>query len=149
MQVAKRFGTEVCVVKETADGDIDTEHLQLLLNTSGGLPGLTVVSISHIPTSSGRVYDAAAVGRCVSAHPGAPLLTALLTTHYPAHCCEHRGSGCKWTIVAAASCADYSGCKLPIVRVPRCWLSNLRFRVLNCPQTPTTRRSFSFFSMGR
>lgn len=65
----KRYGTEICVAAETASGGIDLEYLKDLLRSrpSGSF---TVVSISHIPTSSGRVYDAEAVGAVLKRYPG-------------------------------------------------------------------------------
>ena len=71
LQVQKRFGTEIQVVQETEDGDIDLQHLDTLLQ-SRDTDSFTLVSITHIPTSSGRVYDAEGVGAVVAQYPGAP-----------------------------------------------------------------------------
>lgn len=68
-QVQKRYGTDIRVAAETPSGGIDLEYMEDILRSrpSGSF---TVVSISHIPTSSGRVYDAAAVGALVKRYPG-------------------------------------------------------------------------------
>lgn len=59
LQLARRTGVDIDVIPETPDGDIDTVALEAMLST--GKPPV-LVSICHVPTSSGRVYDAAAVG---------------------------------------------------------------------------------------
>jgi aspartate aminotransferase-like enzyme len=77
VQVAKRFGTAIQVIDETPDGDVDLEHLErLLADKNSEYEGFTVVSITHVPTSSGRVYDAEGVGAVVAHHPGARRRTA-------------------------------------------------------------------------
>jgi hypothetical protein len=88
-QVARRFGVTIQVIHETTDGDIDIQHLDELLH-SREFQGFTLVSISHIPTSSGRVYDAAAVGRSVARHPGTHSPPAL-DAHGP---CSNCTSSC-------------------------------------------------------
>jgi hypothetical protein len=74
VQVQERFGTEVIVLRETEEADLDLDHLEEVLQAGPGSrgdgAGFTLVSISHIPTSSGRVYDAEGVGRIVSHFPG-------------------------------------------------------------------------------
>ncbi|KAF6262168.1 aminotransferase class V [Scenedesmus sp. NREL 46B-D3] len=70
LQVQKRSGVRVEVIQETPDGDINIPHLQQLLAQQ---PRPALVSISHVPTSSGRVYDAAAVGAAAAA-AGVPFL---------------------------------------------------------------------------
>jgi hypothetical protein len=74
LQVRRRFGVEVHTLKETPDGDISISHLESLLEDGRDKgpegSGVTVVSISHIPTSSGRVYDAGAVGATVAKYAG-------------------------------------------------------------------------------
>jgi aspartate aminotransferase-like enzyme len=68
-QVQKRYGTEIRVVMETPSGGLNLEYLNDVLRSRP--PGsFTVVSISHIPTSSGRVYDAQAVGTLLKRYPG-------------------------------------------------------------------------------
>ncbi|PRW58845.1 aminotransferase class V [Chlorella sorokiniana] len=59
LQLAGRTGVSLEVIPETPDGDINTAALQRMLGSS---PKPVLVAISHIPTSSGQVYDAAAVG---------------------------------------------------------------------------------------
>ncbi len=51
------------------EGDIDIKALEGMLSRSTA----RLVAITHIPTSSGRVYDAAAVGRVTHA-AGVPYL---------------------------------------------------------------------------
>lgn len=71
LQMQKRFGVDIRIIEETPDGVLDLQHLQELLErASDETKGLILVSISHIPTSSGRVYDAVAVGRIVHQFPG-------------------------------------------------------------------------------
>lgn len=70
LQMQKRVGIRIDVVNETAQGDIDLEHLEELVG-SGAQPKL--IAINHIPTSSGRVYDAHGVGKIANAH-GVPFL---------------------------------------------------------------------------
>mmetsp|Transcript_29833 Transcript_29833/g.84086 ORF Transcript_29833/g.84086 Transcript_29833/m.84086 type:complete len:273 (+) Transcript_29833:1527-2345(+) len=66
-----RFGVTIEVIPEDADGDIDLVALQSMLMAEDNLPAL--VAVTHVPTSSGRVYDAAAVG-ALTAAAGVPLL---------------------------------------------------------------------------
>ncbi|KAL4425946.1 hypothetical protein ABPG75_009962 [Micractinium tetrahymenae] len=63
LQLAKRTGVLIEVIPETEEGDIDLAALRGMLQPGGaaGRPPV-LVSISHVPTSSGRVYDAAGVG---------------------------------------------------------------------------------------
>jgi aspartate aminotransferase-like enzyme len=72
VQAQKRFGVKLHILEETPEGDVNIPHLKSLLKDAEGPgdPGLTVVSISHIPTSSGRVYNAQVVGAAVAEHPG-------------------------------------------------------------------------------
>eukprot|EP00892_Ulva_mutabilis_P000846 jgi/Ulvmu1/10762/UM068_0052.1 len=68
LQAQKRYGTRITVVREREDSSLDVGHLQELLAGRNG-SACNVVSISHIPTSSGRVYDAEAVGAVVKEFP--------------------------------------------------------------------------------
>jgi len=70
LQVAQRFGAKIEVIPETPDGDIDSKALAAML--VGPTPP-RLVAITHVPTSSGRVYDAAAVGAATRA-AGVPYL---------------------------------------------------------------------------
>ena len=49
-QVAKRTGATVEVIPETEDGDIDLAALECLVRQE---PRPALISISHVPTSSG------------------------------------------------------------------------------------------------
>ena len=66
LQLAKRTGVQIQVVPETAQGDIDLQALEALILAGERRPRL--ISITHVPTSSGRVYDAAGVGRLARRH---------------------------------------------------------------------------------
>lgn len=70
LQMQRRVGISIQVVNETPQGDIDLEHLEELVKPEAQ-PKL--ITISHIPTSSGRVYDAHSVGKVAKAH-GVPFL---------------------------------------------------------------------------
>ncbi|GMH34098.1 hypothetical protein BSKO_01932 [Bryopsis sp. KO-2023] len=59
LQAKKRHNISIEVVKETPEGDLDLDHLREL---AAGSKKPKLISISHIPTSSGRVYDAIGVG---------------------------------------------------------------------------------------
>lgn len=65
LQMQKRSGIRIETINETRDGDVDLEHLEELV-TVGDLPKL--ISISHVPTSSGRVYNAKGIGQIANAH---------------------------------------------------------------------------------
>ena len=67
LQLAKRTGVEIQVVPETAEGDIDLAALEALI-LQADRPRPRLISITHVPTSSGRVYDAAGVGRLARKH---------------------------------------------------------------------------------
>lgn len=74
LQLAKHTGISIEVVPETDDGDVDIPALQRMLASNGPLGRPPVlVSLTHVPTSSGRVYDAAAVGAACRA-AGVPFL---------------------------------------------------------------------------
>lgn len=77
-QMQQRFGTAIHVLRETGSRDLDLDHLEELLSTNPVADdALTLVSITHIPTSSGRIYDAEGVGAVVTRHPGAQCMTVL------------------------------------------------------------------------
>lgn len=66
LQIQKRLGVEIVVIPDTPDGCLDLEFLEEYLHAATasehqGSPTI-LVSITHVPTSSGKVYDAAAVG---------------------------------------------------------------------------------------
>ncbi|KAL4418819.1 hypothetical protein ABPG77_008704 [Micractinium sp. CCAP 211/92] len=63
LQLAMRTGVVIDVIPETDEGDIDLQALHDRLQPAGSTGRAPVlVTISHVPTSSGRVYDAAGVG---------------------------------------------------------------------------------------
>lgn len=61
LQLKKRFKIEVDVIPETAEGDICLSSLEQEINDASKAP-VVLISLTHIPTSSGRVYDAQRVG---------------------------------------------------------------------------------------
>jgi cysteine desulfurase / selenocysteine lyase len=87
LQAAARHGTTIQLLPEDAEGELDIDALRsLLLANSGGGGGLeagtppesqsqspVLIALSHIPTSSGRVLDAAAIG-AVAAEARVPFL---------------------------------------------------------------------------
>ncbi len=60
----KRFGVITKRINSLANGDLDTSHLEFLINEEQ--PKL--VAISHIPTNSGLVQDVTAVGAICKKH---------------------------------------------------------------------------------
>ena len=62
LQLARRFSLRVSVVGDDALGQIDVQHLQTLLATER----VGLVCVTHIPTSSGLVNPAEAVGAVCS-----------------------------------------------------------------------------------
>ena len=109
LQMQKRIGIGIEVVPETEEYDIDLEHLEKVLMSGGG--GNTkkpvLISITHIPTSSGRVYDVAGVGRLAKKYGVPYLLDA----------CQSVGHIC--TDVQAIQCDFLSGTGRKFLRAPR------------------------------
>jgi selenocysteine lyase/cysteine desulfurase len=58
LQVAKRTGAKVEVVPDTATGEIDVDRLEEMIDDR-----VKLISINHVPTNTGLVNPAAAVGR--------------------------------------------------------------------------------------
>ena len=71
MQVSKRTGTVIELIPEDEHGDFDIPALHSLIKNGSRKPAL--LAVCHIPTSSGHVYDAAAVGAVARQH-GVPYL---------------------------------------------------------------------------
>ncbi|BDA50632.1 probable cysteine desulfurase [Coccomyxa sp. Obi] len=71
LQMAKRTGVAIEVIPEDDEGDISLPALEVLITQGDRKPAL--IAITHVPTNSGRVYDAAGVGRLAQAH-GVPYL---------------------------------------------------------------------------
>lgn len=73
LQLSKRTGIHIKIIPETDTGDIDLLWLDGVLkqkqqqqqpkNTGSGFGSIALVSINHVPTSSGRVYNVAGVGK--------------------------------------------------------------------------------------
>lgn len=68
LQQARKTGAELVVVPNDANGQIDLEQLEVLIDER-----VKLISISHIPTGGGLVNPAAAVGRIARKH-GIPYL---------------------------------------------------------------------------
>lgn len=94
------------VVGETSDHDIDLSDLDARLSRLGDRAAL--VSVTHVPTSSGRVYDAAGVGRVTRAHGMPYLLDA----------CQSVGQ--MPIDVAEIGCDFLTGTSRKYLRGPRC-----------------------------
>lgn len=75
LQLQRRTGIDIKVIPETPAGDLDLPALERLLEIDGSSPGsrVVLVAINHVPTSSGRTYDAAGVGALTRA-AGVPFL---------------------------------------------------------------------------
>lgn len=58
LQLRRRFGIEIHVIGETEEGDIDVEALELVICSKK----IRLISLPHVPTNSGRVYDVVKVG---------------------------------------------------------------------------------------
>lgn len=102
------------MVRELESGALDLQHLQELLR-GRRRDACNVVSVSHIPTSSGRVYDAEALGAVLRLSPGTP--------PPPIPCSRHQGSGSSqtWPEIAAAELlhGTSGGCRRTC---PRCFI---------------------------
>jgi selenocysteine lyase/cysteine desulfurase len=75
LQLARRTGVRIEVVPETAAGDVDLQALEEAI-LRPGKPRPVLISLTHVPTSSGRVYDAAGVGVVAKKHGVLYLLDA-------------------------------------------------------------------------
>jgi len=75
LQLKKRFKIEVEVIPETAKGDICLSSLEREINDGSKGP-VALISLTHIPTSSGRVYDAEGVGKLAKKYEIVYLLDA-------------------------------------------------------------------------
>eukprot|EP00890_Picochlorum_soloecismus_P003125 jgi/Picsp_1/3813/NSC_01325-R1_aminotransferase class v len=75
LQLKKRFKIEVEVIPETAEGDICLSSLEQEINDGSKRPAV-LISLTHIPTSSGRVYDAEGVGKLANKYEIVYLLDA-------------------------------------------------------------------------
>ncbi|KAK9901374.1 hypothetical protein WJX75_009053 [Coccomyxa subellipsoidea] len=71
LQVAKRTGVRIEVIPEDADSDIDISALEESIVRGDRKPAL--LAFTHIPTNSGRVYNAEAIGAVAKRH-GVPFL---------------------------------------------------------------------------
>lgn len=57
LQVARRYGVEIRVVRDDEHGQLDVEHLAALLED-----GARLVAVTHVPTNGGLVNPAAEIG---------------------------------------------------------------------------------------
>lgn len=105
LQIQKRFGVDIVIVPETVDGCIDLVFLEQYLQHPSKHPVL--ISITHIPTSSGKVYDAAAVGALAKKYGVLYLLDA----------CQSVG---QWDVnVQEIQCDFLTGTGRKFLRAPR------------------------------
>lgn len=58
LQARQRFGIEIDVVPDNANGEIDLDALEVALDR----PGVRLVSLTHVPTSGGLINPATEVG---------------------------------------------------------------------------------------
>lgn len=68
LQVARRYGAEVTVVPDGADGAIDPDALEAAMDGT-----VKLIAITHVPTNNGLVAPVEAVGKIARAH-GVPYL---------------------------------------------------------------------------
>ncbi|EIE20090.1 PLP-dependent transferase [Coccomyxa subellipsoidea C-169] len=71
LQVARRTGVRIEVIPEDADNDVDIAALEDSIVRGDRKPAL--LAFTHIPTNSGRVYSAEAIGAVAKCH-GIPFL---------------------------------------------------------------------------
>lgn len=126
LQLSKRTGALVSVVPEDYDGDVDLKILEEMLQgdlrralrTHGVHHGPwqlehasrletrckapVLLAVTHVPTSSGKVYDAAAIGRLAKKHRVPYLLDACQSIGQmpldvrELHCDFMTGTVCYW-----------------------------------------------------
>ncbi|DBA75470.1 TPA: hypothetical protein ACH3X1_010723 [Trebouxia sp. C0004] len=72
LQAIKRQQVEVEIIPEDAEGDVDILALEKLVAAGTSKPAL--IAITHIPTSSGRVYTHAAAVGAIAQREGIPYL---------------------------------------------------------------------------
>lgn len=63
LQLKEKRGVEIRVARMAAEGGVDLEHLESLVDANTKL-----ISITHMPSSSGEIVDVAAVGRIARKH---------------------------------------------------------------------------------
>jgi cysteine desulfurase / selenocysteine lyase len=71
LQVAREFGVEINVIGNDAHGQLDVEELRDTVDER-----VTLISLTHVPTSGGLVNPAAAVGKIAREHDTLFLLDA-------------------------------------------------------------------------
>lgn len=74
LQLRKRFKIRLHIVDETREGDIDVDALERLIQNNEN--NIVLISLPHVPTNSGRVYDVARVGEVARRHKVLFLLDA-------------------------------------------------------------------------
>lgn len=80
LQIAKRTGARIDVIPDTPEGDICLQSLKNILQSKH----VVLISLSHVSTSSGRVYDASGVGHLAHKYNVPFLLDACQSVgHFP------------------------------------------------------------------
>lgn len=103
LSLQKRFGVKIITVKNTASGEIDLDDLEEKLRTYTP----RMVSVTHVPTSSGLVQPVAAIGEIVGRYD----------TLYMLDACQSLG---QMDVDAVATRADFiSGTMRKFLRGPR------------------------------
>ncbi|KAL3143663.1 hypothetical protein ABBQ38_002458 [Trebouxia sp. C0009 RCD-2024] len=72
LQAVKRQQVQIEIIPEDDEGDIDVHALESMVSDGAQRP--TLIAITHIPTSSGRVYTSAAAVGAIAQREGIPYL---------------------------------------------------------------------------
>ena len=141
LQIQKRLGVNIVVIPETPDGCIDLHFLDEYLKKTP--KDSTLISITHVPTSSGKVYDAAAVGALAKKHGVLYLLDAcqsvgqMVVDVKDIQCDFLTGTGRKYLRAPRGSGFLYCSSKVMNTFEPgtidvssACWLSGTTYEVL-------------------
>ncbi len=88
LQVARRFGVEIRVVPSTGGGQVDVSALEAMLD-----PRVKLIAITHVPSHTGVINPAAAIGQVARRHGVLYLLDACqsagqLPLDVQAICCD-------------------------------------------------------------
>ena len=108
LQIQKRSGVEIATIPELPEsGDFDLEAFETLLLNEGSNNQVVLVSVNHVPTSSGKVYDVEALG----------VLTSKYGVRYMVDACQSVGQ--LPVNVKSIKCDFLSGTGRKYLRAPR------------------------------